>query len=196
MNQPATKRTESLNRCADTPTISNCFRKHTGPGQQRLWTPSAYRLMTATRTRAKPSSMNSVGWVTPAWRQPTDGRPFASSRRSAPDAVLTELALSALDGAEFLRRAKTAQPKTPVIVLTNQATEDNLLQALRLGARDFLGKSVGAKTIDEAIHSALDHRTSRRPPPMRAKRSSAAARRFNSFAARSTRWPRRAGRRS
>ena len=74
-----------------------------------------------------------------------------------PDVAITELGMSPEAGLEFLKRAKQIRSDTPIIVLTTQASEENLLKTLRLGARDFLRKSVDASTIDDAIRNALNH---------------------------------------
>ena len=89
-------------------------------------------------------------------RQASDGREgLRLFVHEPPDIVLTELAMEAMDGLEFLRRAKEIRPSTPVVVLSHQSSEENLITALRLGAQDFLRKPIGYMAVDAALRGAL-----------------------------------------
>ncbi len=56
------------------------------------------------------------------------------------DVLLTDLRLPAMSGIDILRRAKEKDPDCPVIVMTAYASVDTAIQALKLGAYDYLTK--------------------------------------------------------
>lgn len=57
------------------------------------------------------------------------------------DALILDLQLADGNGLQLLRNIKQSKPGIKVVVLTNHATEDNRLHALRAGADGFLDKS-------------------------------------------------------
>jgi len=63
-----------------------------------------------------------------------DGEPF--------DLVLTDLKLPGASGLDVLAASRRAQPVTPVIVLTGYGTVATAVEAMKLGALDFLEKPV------------------------------------------------------
>jgi DNA-binding NarL/FixJ family response regulator len=73
------------------------------------------------------------------------------------DAVLMDLRMPKLDGVEATRRIRAAQPETEIVVLTTQADEESILDALRAGARGYLTKDAGIAEIPRAVHAAADH---------------------------------------
>ncbi len=56
------------------------------------------------------------------------------------DVVLLDLTLSETEGLDTLARAKVAAASVPIVVMTNESDEALALQALRLGAQDYLAK--------------------------------------------------------
>jgi DNA-binding NtrC family response regulator len=56
------------------------------------------------------------------------------------DAALLDLRMPGLTGIEVLTQIRQASPETQVIILTGHATVDTAVQALRLGAFDYLTK--------------------------------------------------------
>lgn len=71
------------------------------------------------------------------------------------DLVITDLVMPAPDGLEVLRTIKQKSPQTPVIVLSGAGRFDDVKQALKHGAYDFLTK--GVQGIDPvALCSAAD----------------------------------------
>ena len=61
--------------------------------------------------------------------------------------VLTDLSMPEMDGLELMERIKRAEPRTDVIVLTGYASLESALQAMRLGAADYLRKPVEGPEI-------------------------------------------------
>src|SRR5690606_26782642 len=61
------------------------------------------------------------------------------------DVMITDLRMpGALDGVDLLRKAKADQPELEVIVLTAHGTVDNAVDAMKLGAFDYLQKPLGS----------------------------------------------------
>jgi diguanylate cyclase (GGDEF)-like protein len=58
------------------------------------------------------------------------------------DVVITDIRLPGATGMDILKAAKEAQPETEVIVMTAFSTEDLAIEAVRLGAYDYLKKPV------------------------------------------------------
>jgi DNA-binding NtrC family response regulator len=59
-------------------------------------------------------------------------------------AVLTDLRMPGADGIAVLRQTKESDPDCPVIVMTAFATIENAVEAMKLGAYDFVQKPVDA----------------------------------------------------
>lgn len=58
--------------------------------------------------------------------------------------LITDLKMPRLDGMSLLRRLREAQPEVEVIVLTAHGTVDTALEAMRLGAFDYLQKPLSS----------------------------------------------------
>src|SRR5262245_63845160 len=56
------------------------------------------------------------------------------------DAALLDLKMPGLTGIEVLTKARQLSPETQVVILTGHATVETAVQALRLGAFDYLTK--------------------------------------------------------
>jgi DNA-binding NtrC family response regulator len=56
------------------------------------------------------------------------------------DLVLADLLMPHMDGMELLRRVKAIQPETTVVIITAHGTVDTAVEAMRLGAADFVTK--------------------------------------------------------
>jgi len=70
------------------------------------------------------------------------------------DAVILDLRMPEIDGLEALKIIKAKQPEAQVILLTGQATVQDGIAAMKLGAMDFLEKPADMSVLMEKIHSA------------------------------------------
>ena len=85
----------------------------------------------------------------------TDGKDaLAMLKPEAFDIVFTDLRMPPPDGFEVLRAARTLDPPVPVIVLTALDTARAAVDALRLGASDFLVKPARPEEIERAMSHA------------------------------------------
>ncbi len=74
----------------------------------------------------------------------------------AVDLVLTDIRMPEMDGMEVLTRLKTMQPDLPVIVLTAHGTIDSAVEAIKVGAFDYLTKPFSREQLRAAVRKALD----------------------------------------
>lgn len=71
--------------------------------------------------------------------------------RSKPQAVLCRWEMPELEAPEFIRRAKTASPKTRIIVCSKHADGERYRQIVRVGASDLILEPVSASEIRAAF---------------------------------------------
>jgi two-component system response regulator HydG len=74
------------------------------------------------------------------------------------DLVLTDLRMGQKDGIELLRAVKEAQPLTEVIVMTAYGTIESAVEAMRLGAYDYIQKPFTEQELLVKISRALESR--------------------------------------
>jgi DNA-binding NtrC family response regulator len=70
------------------------------------------------------------------------------------DAIVLDLAMPGMDGIETLRALRELQPEVQVILLTGHATLQKGVEAMKLGAMDFLEKPVDINVLMEKIKQA------------------------------------------
>ena len=78
--------------------------------------------------------------------------------RDAPEVVLLDLGLPDMDGLEVIRRVRGSGARTPIIVLSSRGDERGKVQALDLGADDYVTKPFGMGELVARIRTALRHR--------------------------------------
>ena len=83
---------------------------------------------------------------------------LAEIRRRAPDLVVLDLGLPGVDGLEVIRRLREAGSAVPIIVLTSRTDERGKVEALDLGADDYVTKPFGIDELAARIRAALRHR--------------------------------------
>ena len=85
----------------------------------------------------------------------TDGeQAVALSAELAPDVVLMDLEMPALDGIEATRRIKEAQPEVAVVILTSFSDRERILRALDAGAAGYLLKDAEPDELTRAVRAA------------------------------------------
>ena len=78
------------------------------------------------------------------------------------DAVVLDQKMPGIDGLETLRRIREQRPESCVLMVTAFASIELAVDAMRLGATDFLRKPMTPETLRGAVAAAL---AERRPPP-------------------------------
>lgn len=77
-------------------------------------------------------------------------------QREAVDVVLTDIRMPGIEGIELLARLKAMQPELPVIMLTAFGTIDSAVEAMRLGAFDYLTKPFSRDQLRASVRKALE----------------------------------------
>ena len=72
-----------------------------------------------------------------------------------PDLVICDVKMPIIDGIEFLTQAKKKHPHIPIIMLTGHAGLDIAINAMKIGAYDFLTKPVHLEKLFLLIQRAL-----------------------------------------
>jgi DNA-binding response OmpR family regulator len=85
------------------------------------------------------------------------------------DVVLLDLQMPRLDGMEFLRRLRDAGNDVPVVIVTAHGSIPDAVEAMRLGAIDFLTKPLNPerlrRVVGEVIRRHSESETQPRPEP-------------------------------
>ncbi|RYE89370.1 MAG: sigma-54-dependent Fis family transcriptional regulator, partial [Myxococcales bacterium] len=71
------------------------------------------------------------------------------------DLVITDLRMPRVDGMELLRQVQRIDVQLPVVMLTAHGTVDNAVEALKLGAIDYLTKPFDQAEIRNVVRKAL-----------------------------------------
>lgn len=72
------------------------------------------------------------------------------------DLVITDLRMPGIGGIEFLRRLKGKWPDTEVVVMTAFGSIDTAVEAMRLGAYDYLTKPIDRERFAVVVEKALE----------------------------------------
>ena len=70
------------------------------------------------------------------------------------DVVILDLQMPGMNGLEVLKRIKARHPEIQVILLTGHATVEKGVEAIRLGAIDFVEKPADLEVLKEKISKA------------------------------------------
>jgi len=72
-----------------------------------------------------------------------------------PDLILLDLSLPDIDGIEVMKRFQTMNLPTPIIMVSGYGTVETAVEALKLGAWDFLTKPLNLTKVDTTIENIL-----------------------------------------
>jgi len=80
-------------------------------------------------------------------------------RHKVVDLVVTDVVMPKMDGIELLEAVKGLRPATEVIVISAQGTIEKAVQAMKLGAFDFIEKPINPRIISLLVERALEKQT-------------------------------------
>lgn len=92
------------------------------------------------------------------------GEALESFHSNNPDLILLDLVLPDMDGMDILKRVKEIAPDLPVIIITGYASAKSAVEAMKLGAEDYIPKPLSLAELGLIIEKALG-----RPPLDQAK---------------------------
>src|ERR1700758_3597764 len=74
------------------------------------------------------------------------------------DVLLSDISMPNMDGMELLRRVHQRPNPPEVIMLTGQGTIETAVEAMRLGAYDYLTKPYSINELDVRVRQAAEKR--------------------------------------
>ncbi|MEJ2034246.1 MAG: sigma-54 dependent transcriptional regulator [Deltaproteobacteria bacterium] len=74
------------------------------------------------------------------------------------DIVLTDLDMPEMNGIELLERINSSDSPQPVIIITGQGTIETAVQAMKLGADDYVTKPINLDRLGLLIEKTLEHK--------------------------------------
>src|SRR5499426_1118996 len=72
--------------------------------------------------------------------------------------LVTDLKMEGMDGMELLRRSQQIDPELPVVVITGHGDIETAVEAMRLGAYDFIEKPFAPERFLEVVRRASEKR--------------------------------------
>ena len=85
------------------------------------------------------------------------------------DIVISDLKMPGKDGLAVLRASREVSPDCPVILVTAYGSIDTAVEAMRLGARDFITKDFQIEEIERKVDRILGESSPAEKPAARAK---------------------------
>lgn len=82
---------------------------------------------------------------------------FSILKDSSFDMVITDMKMPDITGIDILRKVKELAPNTIVVVITAYGSIENAVEAMRLGAFNYLIKPFSPDTIEAIIEKAKEH---------------------------------------
>ena len=88
----------------------------------------------------------------------TGGEGFAELEKQLPEAILLDLMLPDISGLEILKRVHDQELPVAVVVITAHGSVNTAVEAMRLGAFDFIVKPFNADRLRVTLNNALENR--------------------------------------
>jgi two-component system response regulator FixJ len=85
---------------------------------------------------------------------------LAAMPKEQPACIVTDVRMPGMTGTELLQQLKEAGSRTPVIVMTGHGDIALAVEAMKLGAVDFIEKPFADEVLIAAVRSAIERRAS------------------------------------
>lgn len=87
---------------------------------------------------------------------PTGAAGLDELDRTVPDIILLDIFMDDMDGIQVLKHIRKRHPRLPVVLLTGYGSMTTAIEAMRLGANDYLLKPAEAEEVATRLKSALE----------------------------------------
>ncbi|WP_446010440.1 sigma-54-dependent transcriptional regulator [Candidatus Electrothrix sp.] len=102
------------------------------------------------------SMLKDWGW---SCQEADDGETAVEAVRQGPfDVILMDVCMEPLDGLEALRQIHAINPSIPVVMMTAYSSIDSAVEAIKLGAHDYLTKPIDFARLRQTLEVAMGHR--------------------------------------
>ncbi|NGY05976.1 sigma-54-dependent transcriptional regulator [Solimonas terrae] len=91
------------------------------------------------------------------WSAADGNEAFALLQTQSFDLVVTDLRMPGMDGVELLRKLRDAGLSLPVIMMTAHGSIESAIEAMRLGACDYLLRPFDVETLELAMRRVFAH---------------------------------------
>jgi len=97
------------------------------------------------------------GWgcATQTFEGPVELLAALKAASPAPDLLLLDIKMAAFDGLEALRRVRSLRPELAVVMMTGQGSIETAVEAMRLGAQNYLTKPFPKEQLRAVVEQAL-----------------------------------------
>jgi len=102
------------------------------------------------------SMLTEWGW---SCQEAEDGEKAVEAVRQGPfDVILLDVCMEPIDGLQALRQIHAINPSIPVVMMTAYSSIDSAVEAIKLGAHDYLTKPIDFERLRQTLEAALGHR--------------------------------------
>ncbi|MCW5201799.1 MAG: sigma-54 dependent transcriptional regulator [Candidatus Electrothrix communis] len=102
------------------------------------------------------SMLTEWGW---SCHEADDGETAVEAVRQGPfDVILMDVCMEPMDGLEALRKIHAINPSIPVVMMTAYSSIDSAVEAIKLGAHDYLTKPIDFERLRQTLEVAMGHR--------------------------------------
>lgn len=89
------------------------------------------------------------------------------------DLILSDIKMPKMDGIEVLKKIQSTHPDLPVVMISGHGDLETAVEAMRLGAFDYISKPPDLNRLLNCVRNALDSKTQIQKKPTRSKKVSA-----------------------
>ncbi len=102
--------------------------------------------------------LGSWGYLVATFGSPLDMLRVLKETETMWDLLLLDIKMPELDGIETLRRVKDLQPEMPVIMMTGHGSIETAIEAMKLGAYDYLTKPFPQEKLSALTKNVLEQK--------------------------------------
>jgi DNA-binding NtrC family response regulator len=107
--------------------------------------------------RSLTRALEKVGYEVHPFQRPEEGMAYFKTHDSV-DLVLTDLRMPGMDGMEVLRQVKQSENSVGVLLITAFGSVESAVQAMKVGADDYLAKPVDLYELRRRVQALVEKR--------------------------------------